>query len=37
MYQMAILVLDDVNQCTQIVEAGEELGVGGIIIFWTDK
>lgn len=33
MYQMVMLVLDDVNQCTPIVEAWEELGVGGITIF----
>ena len=33
MYQMVMLVLDDVNQCTPIVEAWEATGVSGITIF----
>ena len=33
MYQMVMLVLDDVNQCTPIVDAWEEAGVSGITIF----
>ncbi len=33
MYHMVMLVLDDVNQCTPIVDAWEEAGVGGITIF----
>jgi len=33
MYQMVMLVLDDINQCTPIVDAWEEAGVSGITIF----
>ena len=33
MYQMVMLVLDDVNQCTPIVDAWEAAGVSGITIF----
>lgn len=33
MYQMVMLVLDDVHQCTPIATAWESLGVSGITIF----
>ncbi len=33
MYHMVMLVLDDVNQCTPIVDAWEQAGVSGITIF----
>ena len=29
MYHMILLVLDDINQCTTILEAWEAQGVGG--------
>ena len=32
MYHMILLVLDDVNQCTTILEAWEAQGVGGVTI-----
>lgn len=32
MYHMILLVLDDVNQCTTILEAWDAQGVGGITI-----
>lgn len=32
MYHMILLVLDDVNQCSTILEAWEAQGVGGITI-----
>lgn len=32
MYHMILLVLDDVNQCTNILEAWDAQGVGGITI-----
>ena len=33
MYHMVMLVLDDVNQCSPIVDAWEDAGVSGITIF----
>lgn len=33
MYHMIMLVLDDINQCTSILEAWEGQGVGGVTIF----
>ncbi len=32
MYHMILLVLDDINQCTTILEAWEAQGVGGVTI-----
>ena len=32
MYHMVLLILDDINQCSNILEAWEALGVGGITI-----
>lgn len=32
MYHMILLVLDDVNQCSRILEAWEAQGVGGVTI-----
>ena len=32
MYHMILLVLDDINQCTTILEAWESQGVGGVTI-----
>ena len=32
MYHMVLLILDDVNQCSNILEAWESEGVGGITI-----
>lgn len=32
MYHMILLVLDDVNQCSRILEAWETQGVGGVTI-----
>lgn len=32
MYHMIMLILDDINQCTTILEAWEAQGVGGITI-----
>ncbi len=33
MYHMIMLVLDDVNQCSTVLEAWDAQGVGGITIF----
>jgi len=32
MYHMILLVLDDINQCTTVLEAWEAQGVGGVTI-----
>lgn len=32
MYHMILLILDDINQCTSVLEAWEAQGVGGVTI-----